>query len=122
MVQNIAIVTWQGEYGAKFHLALRKITYQNGLTIYAKWQRPLIESLQITMTAAEPVLGSESGRQNASQSMGNYTAKLYVAQPWNYEISLYKISATGNVNESMSVFLDTPDITVFGKWTVTITW
>ena len=110
------IVTWLAEYGTKFHLAIRRIFYQNSTIVHlSKWTKVKMLSLNIDMElndAQDMMLGFESGVAQ-SDSRANYTAQIRLSPMWNYEVHFTKITSGGEVNESLSIILDAPKFTVF---------
>lgn len=103
-------LTWRGQYGEAFHVSVRKVSYQNGTMIASKWSPAKLTSAKVEIhsnTLASAVLNPGTA--------ANFSVELEFPRTASYEIYLSKITSTsGDVNGSLSVFLDTWNTYVYG--------
>ncbi|CAB3978855.1 ---NA--- [Paramuricea clavata] len=113
LTNTSAIVTWQGHYGENFRLSVRRIIYRNNGTVYSpsKWFQA-----KVTSTRMELYGDISTGVMLKPGTPGKVTAVLHFrTQNANYEVHLAKITSTGDVNGSVSIFLDSDNILVLDK-------
>ena len=105
-----AKVIWRGQYGENVHLSVRRIIYlHNGTVIPSKWFRANITSSTMELYGDIP-----KGVMFKSGTSTQVTSVVSFTQVANYEVYLSKISSTGDVSESVSIFLDASDVLVLG--------
>ena len=102
------MITWRGRYGENFHLSARKIIYDNNGTIVpSKWLSK-VKLIRVDLYSNTP-------RAVVFGMVANFTAEIRLQETENYEVYLTKITSTGDVNASLSIFMDAKNSFVLSK-------
>ena len=102
------MITWRGQYGENFRLSTRRLIYgNNGTIVPSKW---LSKVKLIRMD-----LYSDTPRGVVFGMVANFTAEIRLQETENYEVYLTKITSTGDVNASLSIFMDAKKSFVLSK-------
>ena len=104
------MITWRGRYGENFHVSVRRVIYgNNGTIVPSKWLSKQVQQIRVDLysnsTPAEVVFGMAA----------NFTGEIrFTGETKNYEIYLSKITSTGDVDSSLSIFMDGKNNFVLG--------
>ena len=102
------MITWRGQYGENFHFSVRRVIYgNNGTIVPSKWLSK-VKFIQMD-------LYSDTPRGVGFGMVANFTAEIRLHETENYEVYLTKITSTGDVNASLSIFMDARKSFVLSK-------
>ena len=103
------MITWRGRYGENFHLSIRRLIYgNNGTIVPSKWLSKQVQLIRMD-------LYSDTPRGVVFGMVANFTAEIRLQETENYEVYLTKITSSGDVNASLSIFMDAKNSFVLSK-------
>ena len=92
---------------------MRRIIYlDNGTVIPTKWFQAKVTSAKMELLYGD--IPTEVMLKSGTPAQ--MTAALHFTQLANYEVYLSKITSTGDVNGSVSIFFDASDVLVLGMY------
>ena len=95
---------------------MRRIIYlDNGTVIPTKWFQAKVTSAKMELLYGD--IPTEVMLKSGTPAQ--MTAALHFTQLANYEVYLSKITSTGDVNGSVSIFFDASDVLVLGMYIIT---